>query len=179
LGVGELCRLTPARWADKQFQMKAEDKKALDDIEKFGCHILHVMEEGDEPPFSYSIGVQKSTGAPEAVVIGLKQPIAHHVLNEYNSRVRNGERFANGKEYSGFIEGFPVQFELVAPQHYDEYFGWTKWLYGGTAFSVLQIVFPTTEGVWPWDSRASEWFRKRQPILSDAASDMNTSLANE
>jgi hypothetical protein len=47
-------------------------------------------EMGDLPPFSYSVGIQRSTGALEIIVIGLKQPLSHFIVNEYNSRVRGG-----------------------------------------------------------------------------------------
>jgi hypothetical protein len=113
--------------------------------------------------------VQKSSGAPEVMVIGLKQPIAHFVVDEYNRRVGAGERFVPGARYDGFLDGFQVQLEVVAPKHFDEYLGWDKWLYGGKNFEALQIIYPTTNGVWPWESGASDWFRQRQPILSQDA----------
>ena len=146
--------------------MDEHEQQALADIDEFGCHVLHVLEEGDEPPFSYSIGIQKTSGAPEVVVIGLKEPIAHFVVNEYNRRVRTGERFEPGTKYDGFLEGFPVQVVVVAQKHFREYFGWNRWLYRGDGFKVLQLIYPTTEGIWPWDETASDWFRQRQPDLS-------------
>jgi hypothetical protein len=79
------------------------EKKALADIEAYGCHVIHVLEDNDDPPFSYSVGVGKTSGAPEVIVIGLKQPIAHFIVNEYNDRVRNGERFVAGQRYDGFL----------------------------------------------------------------------------
>lgn len=148
--------------------MNAGEKKALADIEEYGCHVIHVLEDDEGPPFSYSVGVQRASGAPEVMVIGLKQPIAHFVVNEYNSRVRAGERFTSGVRYDGFLEGFPVEFVLVGAEYFDEYLGWNKWLYGGVSFEVLQLIYPTTDGVWPWESDASEWFRERQPILGTA-----------
>jgi hypothetical protein len=146
--------------------MDAGEKKALENIEEFGCHVLHVMAEDELPPFSYSVGITKSSGQPEAVVIGLKQPMAHFVINEYNSRVRAGEIFEPGKTYDDFLEGFPVVVESVDRKFYRDYFGWNLWLYKGEDFAVLQIVYPSTDGVWPWDAEASEWFRKWQPVLT-------------
>jgi hypothetical protein len=83
--------------------MESGDEKVLADIEQYGCHVIHVLENETGPPFSYSVGVQKTSGAPEVIVIGLKQPIAHFVVNEYNTRVRAGERFAAGGRYEGFL----------------------------------------------------------------------------
>ena len=49
--------------------MDAGEKKPLADIEQYGCHVIHVLEEEEGPPFSYSVGVQKTSGAPEVMVI--------------------------------------------------------------------------------------------------------------
>jgi len=35
--------------------MDAAEQKALEDIERYGCHILHVMAQGELPPFSYTL----------------------------------------------------------------------------------------------------------------------------
>lgn len=146
--------------------MDTGNEKALADIERYGCHVIHVAAEGDLPPFSYSVGIQKSTGKPEVVVVGLERPLAHFIVNDYNSRVKSGEALVPEKTYSEFIEGFDVLVEKVDHAFYAEYFGWNLWLYGGPNFDVLQLVYPTTDGIWPWQEDASEWFRKWQPILS-------------
>lgn len=92
--------------------------------------------------------------------------MAHFVINEYNQRLREGEIFEAGKYYSGFLEGFDVFAEEVPLIAYDDYFGQCLKFYGGPNFKVLQLVYPTTSGVWPWSGEASEYFRNRQPILS-------------
>jgi hypothetical protein len=141
------------------------DEKTRRDIEKYGCTVIHVMEEGDLPPFAYSVGITEQTGEPEVLVIGLKRELAHSVVNTYNRRVRDGERFESGKLYSGFIGGFDVLAEEVPRREYGEYFGHCLALYRGPNFRVLQLIYPTTTGIWPWSAEASEWFRKRQPVL--------------
>ena len=148
--------------------MEDGDRKTLEDIERYGCSVMHVSAECDLPPFSYSVGITKSSGAPEVVVVGLKQPIAHFVVNEYNSRVRAGEVFRAGQKYSGFLEGFEVLAILVERKHYPEYFGFDLWLYKGPSFEVLQLVYPNTSGIWPWQEEADEWFRSWQPLLGPA-----------
>lgn len=150
--------------------MNAGEKKALADIAEFGCHVLYILAEDDLPPFCYSVGIERSSAAPELVVVGLKQPLAHFVVNEYNRRVRSGERFTPGQFASGFIEGFDCQFREVHESHYREYLAWGVWLYNGTDFRALQLVYPTTAGIWPWDPEASDWFRAWQPVLEHQAS---------
>ena len=146
--------------------MEQADRKTLENIKEFGCSILHILEEGTLPPFSYSVGITKTSGAPEVAVVGLKQSIAHFMINEYHRRVRAGERFISGKRYSGFIEGFEIQAQKVSPSFYDEYFGRGLWFYNGANFDVLQLIYPNTSGIWPWEADANEGFKLRQPILS-------------
>lgn len=53
--------------------MDDSDKRLLDNIEKFGCQVMHISVGNDLAPFLYSVGIQKSSSAPEVVIIGLKQ----------------------------------------------------------------------------------------------------------
>lgn len=145
--------------------MNTLDRKILQDIDTHGCSVMHIAAEDELPPFAYSIGMTQSSSAPEVVVIGLKQPIAQFVVNEYNRRVRAGLPVVAGSSNSGFIEGFEVQAKIVDRSHYDEYFGYNLWLYKGPNFTMIQLVYPNTSGVWPWDTEASEWFRSWQPVL--------------
>ena len=145
--------------------MDQHEEKALKDIEDYGCHILHVMEEDDFPVFTYSIGIERSSGQPEIIITGLKQEIAHWIANEYNNRVKAGEVFKPDQYYSGFLEGFEVTFKEVEQKHYSEYFGWGNWLYKGNDFKVLQLIYPNTSGVWPWDAEAQEEFKCFLPRL--------------
>ena len=151
--------------------MDAGEQKAIADVEQFGCHVIHVMEQDDLPPFAYSVGIEKTSQAPELVVIGLKRPLAHFIINEYNRRVRGGDRFEAGQRVSGFLERFDCQLRSVDPSYYHEYFGWNLWFYKGTRFRVLQLVYPTVEGIWPWEAGANEWFRGRQPLLDAPATE--------
>lgn len=146
--------------------MDKSDRKILEDIEQFGCAVMYISAEADLPPFAYSVGIKKTSSAPEVVVIGLKQELSHFIVNEYNRRVRKGEMFYPGERYSGFIEGFEVIFEKVEESFYKDYFGYNLWLYQGSRFDILQLVCPNTIGVWPWQPEASAWFKSWQPILT-------------
>lgn len=145
--------------------MRFEDEKALANIEDYGCHILHVLEEKNLPRFSYSIGIEKCQGHPEIVLTGLKQILAHWIINEYNSRIRTGESLEAHKFYSGFLDNFEVTFRAVEEKHYTEYFCWAVWLYQGTHFRVLQLIYPTMSGAWPWNPEAPHDYTWSLPKL--------------
>jgi hypothetical protein len=142
------------------------DRQIRENVERFGCSVMHIAAEDDLPPFAFSVGIEQTSKAPEVVVIGLKKDLAHFVVNEYHKRAREGEIFKPGALYQGFIGGFDVMIEEVEETFYEEYFGYNLWYYDGPSFRVLQIVYPNTDGIWPWQPEASEWFRSWQPVLS-------------
>ena len=156
--------------------MDESDRKLIENIEKFGCQVMHISAEDDLPPFAYSVGISKTSQAPEVVVIGLKQAMAHFVVNEYNNRVRNGEKFVPGERYTDFIDDFEMQVTVVHKSHYEEYFGVALWLYEGPNFDVLQLIYPNTLGVWPWEPEANDWFRAWQANLSTPSNVLPTAL---
>ena len=137
-------------------------------IERFGCSVNHILAEGELPPFSFSVGIEATSSAPEVVVVGLKKDLAHFIVNEYNRRVRAGESFVPGQRYKGFLEGFEVAAEAVDRAHYKEYFGYNLRYYCGDNFRVLQLVYPNRSGVWPWQVEADSWFKAWQPLLTSS-----------
>ncbi|MEL7474862.1 MAG: DUF4262 domain-containing protein [Cyanobacteria bacterium J06555_12] len=143
-----------------------QEKKALENIEEYGCHVLHVLEGEGQPCFSYSIGIGVQQGKPDLVVVGLKRELAHSIINNYRDRLLNGETFVPGQYYSNFLGDWDVCFVEVDKSHFREYFGWGLWLNSGDKFEMLQLVWPTTEGVWLWSEGKSEFYQWAQPILN-------------
>jgi hypothetical protein len=147
----------------------AGEEKAMADIEKFGLHIISVMEEGGLPPFSYSIGIGQSLGLPELIVVGLKNSVAHYAINACYDQMKAGTVMAPGVFITGLLGGgFSCAIGAVDPSHFKEYMGWALWLYEGANFRALQIIFPSTANVFPWEPAASVSFRDRQPLLAAA-----------
>jgi hypothetical protein len=63
--------------------MDEREQKALNDIEKYGSHVMNVMEGDGEPSFTYSIGINKKQNKPDIVILGLKSELAHSMANNY------------------------------------------------------------------------------------------------
>jgi hypothetical protein len=140
------------------------EQRVLANIEKYGCHVWEIAAEGDLPSFQYSVGIQKTTGAPEIIIIGLKSDVAHWAINEYRDIVKTGRRFRHGEQSDDFFKDLAVTFLNVERIHYREYFGWNRWLYRGDNFDVVQMIWPSAEGLWPWQP-AAEDFQRDQPVL--------------
>lgn len=142
------------------------EAKALADIETYGLHIISVRAEGELPPFAYSIGIERSLGLPELIVIGLNPALAASVVNACYTQMRSGMSTTPGTRVADLLEGFDCVIGAVSPETYREYMGWALWLYQGPAFRALQIIWPTTKGVFPWDPDANAGMRDWQPLLA-------------
>ena len=147
-------------------ELDEQEQRALANIEEFGCHVLNVMEGEGQPNFSYSIGIEKKQSKPDLIIVGLKSELAHSMINNYKDRLLEGEIFEPGNYYSDFLEGFDVCFIEVEKSHYGEYFGWGLWLNKSHDFNMLQLIWPTTDGVWPWNEDKSDFYIWAQPILN-------------
>ncbi|WP_085317559.1 DUF4262 domain-containing protein [Derxia lacustris] len=147
-------------------QRHENDERVKRDIEKFGCHVVGVFgKTSDEPDFAYSIGIQQTTGSPEAIVVGLSVKLGHVLIMKYLDQVQSGKIFSRGSPYHGFLEGCSVYFEPVEKEALAEYtFGCERY-YRNRPFNIVQIVYPTPSGVWPWEETASAQFVRLQPML--------------
>lgn len=125
------------------------------------------MQGEGEPSFTYSIGVNKKQNKPDVVILGLKAELAHSMANRYRDRALNGETFESGTYYSDFLDDFDIIFINISKKHFKKYFGWGIWLHDGDDFEMLQMIWPTTDGVWPWDENGSDFYKWAQPILND------------
>ncbi|NJN51772.1 MAG: DUF4262 domain-containing protein [Gammaproteobacteria bacterium] len=152
--------------ADADERRADNDRKIARDVEAYGCHVISVFDpEETHPPFSYSVGIQATSQAPEAIVIGLSSQLGHAMINEYNTRVRQRVEFRRGIQYTGFLEGFGIYVEPTRSDRLSEYtLGCTRY-YKGSPYAVVQLIYPTTSGLWPWQTQAPERYKANQPML--------------
>lgn len=149
---------------------RAEDeheKKAIEDILSYGIHWLDVFDsEQADRGFCYSVGLWHTHNHPEVIIFGLKNPLGGQVLNGINKDIAKGKSFQAGLSSMDQFEGFRCYFEAFPKKQYHDYLGWARWFYGGDDFPAVQLLWPTTSGIYPWEARASQEFRDRQPVLS-------------
>lgn len=150
--------------------MNEAEKKIVANIEKHGCHITSVFDSrGETPNFTYSTGIQKSFSAPEIIIVGLPNKLAASVVNNYMRRISDGELFEIGKYYPDFLADFDVTFGNVSFDNKRAFLLSSCWYYKDN-FEAVQLIFPTTSGIWPWDEAADNSFHKIQPCLSEVHS---------
>lgn len=147
--------------------MDEGDKKLLNDIEVYGWHVIKVLEDEEGPGFGYSVGLYHTFNHPEILIIGLKLNLTHSIINDIGERIRRGERFIKGNYYSNLIDGFDCFFLEVDSKYYREYVGYDLWFYENSDFPLLQCVYPTIKGVYPWEKEWLEEIKDLQPLLGE------------
>jgi hypothetical protein len=147
---------------------RAAEEKCLADVEQYGLHVIRVHGDDEWPEFTYSVGLYRTFGLPEVIILGLRGELSHWILNELAARARAGERFQAGDMLDDLLDGFQVTLRPVSRKHVGAHFRWALWYYEHQPSPTLQLVFPSTSGVWPWDPEASEFLRTQQPLLETA-----------
>jgi len=143
------------------------ERRAIDDIRKYGVHILHIFDgEGKDPSFSYTVGLWHTHHHPEIIIIGLKEDLRHTLLNNLNYHIGHGRMFTDGLSAKDVLDGYTCYFQEFTEEHFRDYLGWDRWFYEGNNFKAVQMLWPSVHGIYPWDDQASEELKWTQPILT-------------
>jgi len=146
-------------------EINSVDQKLLDDVEKYGLHILHILGDEEHPPFSYSIGLFKTFNHPEIIIIGLKQQLSHIIINNIAEDIKNGIAYEPFSWSEDILDNYKCLFIPVDKSNYREYVGYDRWYYNGDDFSLLQCIYPTTKGIYPWEETWPDNIKQLQPLL--------------
>jgi hypothetical protein len=156
----------------RMIKTQADDEKdqhLLNSIEEIGWHVLKIMADDEGPGFVYSVGLFKTFGHPEIIIIGLSPDLAHVLINNIGEDIRTGKHYNSGEFYDNIVTGFDCAFLQVPKMVYRDYFGYALWYYEETAFPVVQCIYPTTKGYFPWQKEWPEDLISLQPVLGDLA----------
>lgn len=142
-------------------------QKILHDINKFGWHVIKVLEDEDGPGFGYSIGLYETYKHPEIIIIGLKLDHIHSIINDIGESIKEGKNFTPLNFYSDLIEGFDCFFVQVKDEFYEQYVGQALCFYENNNFPLIQCIYPTVKGVYPWEKDWPEKIKNIQPVLGE------------
>ncbi|MFY9561320.1 MAG: DUF4262 domain-containing protein [Terriglobales bacterium] len=149
----------------RQGELEPDEVKVIEDVETYGCHIVQVREEGGFPGWSYTIGFSDVLGCPELIVIGLKDSVAHSLLNECARRLQQGVRLQPGCRERELLSNVDCEFRDVEKRWLRQTMGYAVWFYDGDDFTALQCVYPDLDNHFPWDEDFDAKWRNRQPLL--------------
>jgi hypothetical protein len=142
-----------------------DTEKLEKDIKELGLGVLHVLEDEDGPGFTYSIGLYKSYGHPEIIMVGLKQQLAHTLINNMAYDIKEGKVFVPLTFEADILDNFNCYIIEVNKANYDTYVGQAQNYYDGDDFPLIQCIYPTIKGIYPWEDEWPGDIKDLQPIL--------------
>ena len=140
-------------------------KRTLESIEKHGLFIQHVFDNNEDIQFSYSIGLYRNYQHPEIIILGLGEELLYNVIDNLADNIKNGKKYEAFSWSPDVLDNFECYFIEVDKTNYDEYVLGDIRLYGGNNFPLLQCIYPTTEGIYPWEETWPERYKNLQPLL--------------
>jgi len=156
--------------AHRERDLKPGEKQLLDDVEKYGCHIIHVREDQHLPGWSYTIGLYETFRQPEIIAVGLKIDTAHYLLNEIADRLKSGLQIEEGLRQNELLANVQCEFRKVEDRpELNCVLGYASWFYGDDSFPVFPCVYPDLEGKFPWEDSFDATWRSGQALLFSGA----------
>ena len=146
----------------------ASEQKVIDDIATHGWHCVHISADDVGPGYSFTIGASHSFGQPEFLILGLPSATAHQILDVALDAVRSGAIADFTATTGALLKDHQCAFVRVPPEQYRDYVGYARWYYQGDDFALYQIVWPSRDGLFPWQAQASAQYVDSQPLLGPA-----------
>ena len=146
------------------------DRKLLSDVAAYGWHVPYILADENGPAYSFSVGLYLKFEHPEILVMGLSQPAAVQLINLAGRYISSGRVFRPQERTHDLAEGFACSFVPIIVDHYRHYLGYCIWFYRTLKqpFPAIQLVWPDTEGRFPWENGYDEQFFKLQRLLDRA-----------
>ena len=144
------------------------ERAVLRNVANFGWHCTSVYpRQGADatPTFSYSTGLYQTFGVSELILFGLPGRTAHALFGILVERLREGRPIALDQPCDDLIDGYPCAFVPVPRDRYDDYVYSALWFYAEVQFPLHQVVWPDSQGRFPWHERADRSFQEMQPVL--------------
>lgn len=130
----------------------------LGHIEKYGVSIIA------NPEHSVSMGIMSTLGKPD-ILIDICSPNAAKIyINNHYNQLKEGNKYVSDKEYYGILADpkYPVMFKKINEKHYEELYGklyeTSVQICGKKKREIWQLVFPDSEGKFPWDEECQKNF---------------------
>lgn len=147
------------------------ERSVLANVESFGWHCTSVTPkmESQQPPFSYTVGLSYSYGHPEFVIFGLPSKVSYSILSALAEAAESGKMWPLNEPCNDLLEGYPCVFVKVPRERQYDYVFSALWFYAEHEFSLYQVVWPDSEGHFPWHPAADRSFQTEQPVLGGVA----------
>lgn len=124
-----------------------------DDIEvkqlTYGFAVVPILDV--DPPWAFTVGLDRSAGHPELAVSGLPSDFAGALLSGLGNEVLEGREISPGDELEDVIRGHRIRAREVPSSSYAARFGTATRFYSGESYRVIQLVWNDSSGAFPGD----------------------------
>lgn len=144
---------------------RALEEKCIADVAQYGLHVIRVPEDEHGSSFAYTVGLLRTFGHPELIILGLPLETMHVLLNHAADLIRGGHQFAAGDLSDALLQGYACTFRIVPERHHSAFLGWALWFNDAEKLRALQLIYPDQEGRWPSEAGVAEGFQSLQPVL--------------
>ena len=147
-----------------QYHSRAE-QFIIDKVDEYGWQVSMIESDGYNPSFAYTIGLHKTFGHPELIMLGLGTKLMGNLLNVAARLIKDGDKIELNRDYNNFLDGYACQFVEVEKDYFYDYLGYGLWFNQGVDFRTFQLVWPNKAGHFPWNKGEDADFDLRQPLL--------------
>jgi hypothetical protein len=167
------CRICVPNFIDQS--PSASDRDCIETVVRCGWQVVVVggdtacdccsgpPDSEDGPAFAYTVGLGHRAGHPELAMTGLPVTLMHHALNLVADRVvMSGLRLRPGDVIETALPNAPVVVDAVSNVGLESIGCVSEWFHRHPV-EVLQLVWPTTSGVFGWQPGAPPELDALQP----------------
>ncbi|WP_329433253.1 DUF4262 domain-containing protein [Streptomyces sp. NBC_01280] len=155
------CHCVVCRLVD---ELDSRTQATVDTITQHGWQVMMIPADGLGPGWAYTIGLWHNHRIPELAMFGLDISRMQTLLNDLARRAIEGHSLEADQEPHD-IANVPVALRPVDYRWYKAFFGTAISYYRKPPFPFLQVVWPNSDGVFPWQP-GGEDLLDRQPQLS-------------
>jgi hypothetical protein len=134
-------------------------------VRKTGWTSIGIMPGTKTPGWAFSVGLWHSYRAPEVSLFGLLLPDMQQRINRAGRLIRDNKPFGIDIEIDGILDAQPVVAKPVHPGWYAALFGFAVGFYRGAVPPFVQLVWPDSHGLFPWQPGCGLRCRTVQPRL--------------
>jgi Domain of unknown function (DUF4262) len=125
------------------------ERRVVGDVEELGWHGVSRFPGGSQLDHYYTVGLRRTYGAPEILIVGLAGDVAHGMARAVVDAIGQGASFAAGERSDAILEGYDVGFSSVGRAAAGDWLPLAAWYYGDDAWEALQLLWPDRAGRFP------------------------------
>lgn len=144
-------------------ELDRRTQMTVDTVVEHGWQVIMVPEDAHGPGWAYTIGLWHGHRIPELAMFGLDVPLMHKILNDMAKQATSGLAPAADQPWED-AASVPLMLKGVDYRWYSAFFGGAIGFYRKPPFAFAQVVWPSKNGAFPWQTAGDELL-DRQPRL--------------